>query len=142
MARKSTDARRLVYEGLARGVAKLWMGGGPVQVNGKLWPPQELVDVLRSIVAAIVAQDDAYRAYQGKVAARRKLEKKWAMLVRTLKGKALNDHLNDPVALGVFAVAPPKKSGPKTAASKAAAAEKGKATRARKAEALEPWKRR
>jgi hypothetical protein len=142
MARKSTSERRLTYEALARGVEQLWMGGGPVQVNGKPWPPQELVDLLRSIVASIVAQDDAYRAYQAKVAARRKLEKKWATLVRALKLKALNDHLNDAVALGVFEVAPPKKSGPKTAASKAAAAEKGKATRARKAEALKPWKRR
>ena len=142
MARKSTSERRLVYEGLARGVEQLWMSGGPVMVNGKPWPPQELVDLLRSIVAAIVDQDDAYRAYQAKVAARRALEKKWATLVRALQGKALVTHLNDPVALGAFAVSPPKKSGPKTAASKAAAAEKGKATRARKAEALKPWKRR
>jgi hypothetical protein len=142
MARKSTNQRRQVYEGLARGIKQLWMSGGPVHVGGKHWPPQELLDTLGSIVDAIVAQDDAYVAYRKKVAQRRALEKQWAPLVRALEAKALVSHLNDPVALGAFALSPPKKSGPKTAAVKAAGAEKGKATRARRAEALKKTRRR
>jgi hypothetical protein len=142
MGRKSTNERRRVYEGLARGIEQLWMSGGPVHVASKQWPPQQLVDALRSIVDAIVAQDGAYRAYQKKVAQRRALEKKWKPLVVALKGKALVTHWNDPVALGAFALSQPKKSGPKTAAVKAAAAGKGKATQERRAAARKKLKGR
>jgi hypothetical protein len=129
MAKKSNIERRRWYAGLQAGIKKLWMKGGTVQFFSKSWPPQQLVDLLQSLIDAIDAQDKAFAAYQGRVHDRRTLEKKWSRVMRSLTGLALATHAGDARALSVFDLSEPKKTGPKTVVAKAAMVEKAKSTR-------------
>jgi hypothetical protein len=92
-------------------------------------PPQQVVDLLQSLIDTIDAQDKAYAAYQGRVYDRRTLEKKWGRLMRSLTRKVLATHAGDARALGAFALSDPRKTGPKTVVAKAKMVEKAKATR-------------
>ncbi len=133
MPRQARLQRSTRYVALRKGVKKRWMAGGPVSVEGKEHSPQEILDELQALLDAQTATSLAYAAWRAQILRERALEKSrkgfvdgLEAAVRLLYGK------KDTASLSDFGLEPAKKTGPKTADVKAAAAEKGGATRARR----------
>jgi hypothetical protein len=132
MARQARLQRTTRYVALSRGVKKRWMAGGPVELDGKSYTPQEILDRLKSLVDAVDASAHAYASWRATVATQHQLEEANLVFVQHVGIAVRLLHGKDLKALGDFGMEPVKKTGPKTAEVKAAAADKGRATRAKR----------
>jgi len=132
MPRQASLERSTRYVALSRGVKKRWMARGPITLGGESYTPQELLAELKSLVDAIDGTAHAYAAWRAQLLRQRKLEKAKRLFVESVGIEVRLKHGRDPTVLADFGLEAPKKPGPKTAEVKAAAAEQGKATRAKR----------
>ena len=132
MPRQARLQRTTRYVALSRGVKKRWMASGPIPIEGVEYTPQQILDQLKALIAAIDATAQAYGAWRAQRLEQRQLEEKMHGFVDGLGATARLKYGNDPKALADFGLEAPKKPGPKTAVVKAEAAVKGQATRAKR----------
>jgi hypothetical protein len=132
MARQPRVQRTNRYVALSRGVKKRWMAGGPVVLDGVTYTPQGILDGLKSMIDAIDDGRRAYAAWRTKVLKQRQLEESLHEFIHSLGVAVRLQYGGDLKALADFGLEAVKKPGPKTVEVKAAAAAKGRATRAKR----------
>jgi hypothetical protein len=106
------------------------MASGPIVLGGVSYTPQGILDELASLVDAIDDGMHAYAAWRAQVAKQRQLERSLRGFVQSLGAAVRLQYGSDLTVLTDFGMGAVKKTGPKTNEVKAAAAAKGKATRA------------
>jgi hypothetical protein len=106
------------------------MTSGAVTIEGVDYTPQQILDELTKLIAAIDDSAHAYAAWRAQLDRQRTLEETMHGFIDGLGASVRLRHGKDLKVLGDFGLEVPKKPGPKTAAVKAASAKKATATRA------------
>jgi hypothetical protein len=130
MPRKSKVQKREKLRQLIRGIRKHFMNIGLMKVAGVDHTPLEVVDGLQSLIDQHDRTARAYAQWRQEVGCERLLERKVAVIVRSVERRVLSHFDIDGVkGLADFGMKYNKR-GPKTLASKKQMIEKARATRA------------